>query len=172
MPAETLVDTSFVVEVLSPRQPLHLACRTWMEHMAANGTTIYFNRLLEIELAETLYQIALKERHPRDWRRYRHDGRARRRANRLLQRGGNAWTSLLAAFNYAAYDLGEVANRVPELMSRYGLASYDAIHAATAVESGVGAIVTLDAGFASLPQSLLTIYTNASRVSVCRQRRP
>lgn len=142
-----------------------------MEQMAANRTTIYFNRLLEIELAETLYQIALKENHPKDWRRYRHDGRARRRANRLLQGGGNAWAGLLSAFNHAVYELGEVANRVPDLMSRYGLASYDAIHAATAFESGIGVIATLDAGFASIPQSLLTVYTNASRVTVCRLRR-
>jgi predicted nucleic acid-binding protein len=172
VPPEILVDTSFIVEFLSPRQPYHVACRTFMELMAANGTTIYFNRLLEIELAETLYQIALKERHPRDWKRYRHDGRARRRANRLLQAGGTAWTGLLEAFSYAVFEIGDVASGVPDLMTRYGLASYDAIHASTAIESGVGVIVTLDTGFASLPQSLLTVYTNASRVSDCRRWRP
>ena len=172
MPSHTVVDTSFIVEFLSPRQPHHVACRTFMELMAANGTTIYFNRLLEIELAETLYQIALKERHRTDWKRYRHDGRARRRANRLLEAGGNAWTGLLSAFSYAAFEIGEVAGHVPDLMTRYGLASYDAIHAATAIESGIHVIVTLDTGFASLPQSLLTIYTNSSRLPDCRRWRP
>jgi predicted nucleic acid-binding protein len=33
-------------------------------------------------------------------------------------------------------------------MIGYGLASYDAVHAASAVAAGAGAIVTLDTGFA------------------------
>jgi predicted nucleic acid-binding protein len=144
-----------------------------MGQLAASKTVIYFNRLLELELAETLYQIALKESHPKDWVRFRHDGRARRRANRLLQGGFSAWASLLSAFNHAIFEVEEVANRVPDLMSRYGLSSYDAVHAATAIESGVGAVLTLDAGFASVPQSLIhTIYTNTARVTSCRQHRP
>lgn len=141
--------------------------------MAVSRTTIFYNRLLEAELAEALYQIALKERHPRDWKRYRHDGRARRRANGLLRRVGGAWDDLVAAFNHGIYDVGEVAHRMPDLMTRYGLASYDAIHIATAIESGVGVIVTLDASFASVPQALVPIiYTNASRVRTCQLYRP
>ena len=142
-----------------------------MERMSVAGTTLHFNRLLNMELAEALYQIALRERHRTDWRRFRHDGRARRRANRLLQRADAAWTSLLTAFSFAVYDLAEVSGRVPGLMTAYGLGSYDAVHAATAIESGVNRIVTLDTAFASLPQSLLAVYTNASRVPTCRQRR-
>lgn len=34
------------------------------------------------------------------------------------------------------------------------------------------AIVTLDTGFALLPPSLLTIYTDRSRLASCRAKRP
>ena len=52
--------------------------------LAEAGTTFYFNRLLELELEETSFLIALKERHPKNWRRYRYDGRVRPRASRLM----------------------------------------------------------------------------------------
>lgn len=56
-------------------------------------------------------------------------------------------------------------------MTAYGLASYDALHAASAVAAGAQAIVTTDTGFAHLPSSLLTIYTDHSRLASCRNKR-
>jgi len=55
-------------------------------------------------------------------------------------------------------------------MAAHGLASYDAVHAATALEAGVTAIVTTDAGFASLPKRIV-LYVDASRVTACRRFR-
>jgi len=46
-------------------------------------------------------------------------------------------------------------------MTSYGLASYDAVHAAGAIAAEADAIVTIDTGFALLPPSLLTVYTTA-----------
>ncbi len=40
------------------------------------------------------------------------------------------------------------------------------------VTRGVFAIVTLDTGFALLPASLLTVYTDRSRLDSCRKKRP
>ena len=57
-------------------------------------------------------------------------------------------------------------------MTSYGLASYDAVHAASAITAGAEAIVTLDTGFALLHPSLLTVYTDRSRVASCRSKRP
>lgn len=57
-------------------------------------------------------------------------------------------------------------------MTGYGLASYDAVHAATAIAAGAEAIVTLDTGFALLPQSMLAIYTDRTRLAFCRAKRP
>jgi len=57
-------------------------------------------------------------------------------------------------------------------MTAYGLASYDAVHAASAIAAGAEAIATTDAGFALLPASLLLIYVDRSRVTSCRAMRP
>lgn len=58
------------------------------------------------------------------------------------------------------------------LMVDYGLASYDAVHAASAITAGAEALVTTDTGFARLPASLLAIYTDRSRLASCRSKRP
>jgi hypothetical protein len=57
-------------------------------------------------------------------------------------------------------------------MTDHGLASYDAAHAASAIAAGAKAIVTLDTGFALLPASHLTMYTDRSRLASCRAKRP
>lgn len=166
-----MVDTSFVVEALLPAQTHHPAARAYLDRLADAGTIVVFNELLEIELAEVAYQIALKERHPKNWKRYRHDGRARRRANRLLTDVLSAWAQVLTAFDHARFALSDVKTQVPRLMTAHGLASYDAVHAATAAVAGVSAIVTTDAGFASLP-ARVELYVDASRVGPCRRFRP
>ena len=56
-------------------------------------------------------------------------------------------------------------------MTDYGIASYDAVHTASAVAAGAEAIVTTDTGFALLPSSLLAIYTDRSRLASCRSKR-
>jgi len=68
--------------------------------------------------------------------------------------------------------LGDTASAARSFMTGYGLASYDAVHAASAVAAGAGAIVTLDTGFALLPASLLAVYTDRSRLASCRRKRP
>jgi len=57
-------------------------------------------------------------------------------------------------------------------MTGYGLASYDAVHAASAIAASAKAIVTLDTGFALLPSGQLAIYTDRPRVASCRNKRP
>jgi hypothetical protein len=81
LPAEVLLDTSYVVEALIVSQPLHTAAVNFLVRLATEDVRIRFSSLLELELAETAFQIALKENHPKDWKRFRHDGRARRRAS-------------------------------------------------------------------------------------------
>ena len=130
-----------------------------------------YSRLLELELAETIFQIALKERHPKDWKRYRSDGRARRRAKTLLSRTESAWQAVVAVIPTTVVDVDSAAPKVPALMGDYGLASYDALHLATAVQAGVTSIVTIDAGFAAAPASLADLYVDATRIGSCRKRR-
>ncbi len=68
-------------------------------------------------------------------------------------------------------DLSDVAELVPGLMKDYGLASYDAIHVATALQSKTKALVTIDAGFGAVPERHCELYVDVSRVASCRRRR-
>jgi predicted nucleic acid-binding protein len=79
---------------------------------------------------------------------------------------------LLASADHVAVPIASIAEDASALMTDYGLASYDAVHAASAIAAGAEAIATTDAGFALLPASLLRIYTDRSRVRACRAMRP
>lgn len=68
-------------------------------------------------------------------------------------------------------ELSDIEDLVPDLMTSCGLASYDAIHVATAIASGTRAVVTLDAGFAAVPAGELTLYVDPGRIAACRNRR-
>lgn len=170
-PAHVVLDTSFIVDALISSQPLHAQCRTFLVALAGAESAIVFNRLLEIELAEAAFQLALKERFQRHWRRHRRDGRVRRRATRLMADVLWAWDEIKAVMPSRCIELEEVMSEVPRLMGRYGLASYDAVHAASALRAGVAEFVTLDVGFAAVPATFLTLYANEARVARCRELR-
>lgn len=130
-----------------------------------------FNRLLEVELHETLFNVALKERHGKRWANARYDGRVRRRAGRLLEAGASAWSELLDSLAWSPIDLSEVVEDVPGLMRRYGFRSYDAVHAASLGVVGLNDMAMLDHGFAALPQARLTLHTTDARAVTMRRRR-
>lgn len=165
------LDTSFVVEALISTQPLHSACSGFLRRLDDSGISITTSDLLPVELAEAIFGIALKERWGSRWRGHRADGRARRRAARLLDETISRYETMLLRVAHFPVPLSDVASAARSLMTRYGLASYDAIHAASSIAAGAEAIVTLDTGFALLPASLLTIYTDRSRLASCRGKR-
>lgn len=150
----------------------HDAARGFLERLAEAKSTLVFNELLQLELRETAFKIPLVERFSKDWKRRRHDGRSLRRARRLVQETMEAWEELLSAFTYLEVQVTEVMENVEELMGAFGLSSYDAIHVATAEYARAPTLVTTDAGFASVPEGRLTIYTNTGRVGPCRRMRP
>jgi predicted nucleic acid-binding protein len=170
-PPEVTVDTSFAVNVLVPREQHHRESRAFADQLATAGATLVFNRLLELELREAAFRIALKERYPKDWRHRRHDGRSLARAGRLAADAFESWQELTSGFDVLLIELHEVEDRIGELMNRFGLASYDAVHAATAEFAGAPVVVTTDVDFARVPADRLTIYTNAGRVGSCRRIR-
>jgi len=132
---------------------------------------LYFSRLLDLELAETAYRIALTERFgTKRHRAMRTDGRALRRAFRLTTQLQESWLAVLAASRWARVEVEVVMPDVPLLMAR-GLGSYDAVHAATAIAVGVNALVTLDKGFGLVREEDLVIVTDATYLRGCRQHR-
>jgi predicted nucleic acid-binding protein len=95
-PGEIVLDTSFVVDALVTTQPRHEACLRFVFEISEARTTVFFNRLLEAELWEAVYAVALRKLHPR--RRIaeiRLDGRARRRATRLRAEVEEEWNDVL-----------------------------------------------------------------------------
>lgn len=93
LPDPIALDTSFVVEALLATQPLHDVCDAFLRRIFDSGASVVTSELLRIELAETAFAIAMKERWGRRWRAHRTDGRsppARRTAaarHRLALRG-------------------------------------------------------------------------------------
>jgi predicted nucleic acid-binding protein len=171
-PKRVVVDTSVVVEAIVPNTPTHDACAELFQALSDAGTTIVYNGLLTTELAETLFRLALLDRWGRkQWRRARYDGRARRRAGRLLSAGLGAWQDILDSVNSSRVGHDEVSDDVYELMRRYGLGSYDTVHAATALKEGIPDIATLDQGFAALPPSAARIHTTYRRLPQMRNVR-
>jgi len=80
------------------------------------------------------------------------------------------YEALLSPVNHLPIPVRRVTADARVLMTDFGIASYDAVHAASA--AGAEAIVTLDTGFALLPSAQLAIYTDRSRLASCRDKRP
>lgn len=171
-PGVLALDTSFVVEALIETQPLHKNCARFLSQLVEAETAVVSSELLEVELAEAAFAITLKQRWGGRWRRHRTDGRSRRPARRLLSDVTTRFDELLSSVDHVSVPVGRMASSAATLMTGYGLASYDAVHAATAIAAGAEAIVTVDSGFALLPQSMLAIYTDRTRLAFCRAKRP
>lgn len=172
-PKTVVLDTNVVAEALLPNEPEHATCRAVLRRFATEGTAVVFNRLLEIELWEAVFNLALRERHPRkNIRHVRYDNRVRPRAARLLRQAQQAWEDdVLDPLAWSRIEMDEVAEDVPKLMQEYGLQSYDAVHAATLMDSEITDFVTRDGGFAVLPPALATLHTTQTRLAGTRARR-
>jgi predicted nucleic acid-binding protein len=171
-PDELVLDTSFVFDALVSGEPRHEACREFLARIAEAGSVVYFNRLLEAELWELAYKAAIKERHRKgDWKKLRLDGRYRVPAKALQEEVESAWRDALKGLSWVEIEMREAAPWVPAVMADWGLSSFDAFHAATAVYADVEAIVTLDAHFGQVPPAYVDLYVPANRVAPCRQRR-
>jgi predicted nucleic acid-binding protein len=171
-PARVALDTSLMVRAVVETQPLPGICLAFLARLRAAGTTLVISDLLEAELAEAVFGLPLSERWGRGWRRYRIDGRTRRPARKHMADARKKYWQLIAPAEHVAAPISAVIDQAVSLMSDYGLASYDAVHAATAIAAGAEGIATTDAGFGLLPSSLLTIYTDRSRLVSCRAKRP
>ena len=167
-----MLDTSVVAEALLPSQPEHTQCVVLFNRLVAAQTTVVFNRLLEVELDQVLFNVAMKDQHPGKAIRYiRADGRVRRRAKRLLEQGRESWAELLDTLPWLRVELEEVSEDATTLIGTYGLQSYDAVHAATLLATGLSDLVTRDHDFASLPQQQVTLHTTSSRLASTRRKR-
>jgi predicted nucleic acid-binding protein len=171
-PAAVVIDTNVVVEAFLSDESEHAACEEVFRRFASHGTLVVFNRLLELEMWEVVFNQALRRdvphRHRRQ-RRFDHD--SRRGATEALIRAERYWSELLGTLDWRCVEVDDVADAVPDLMRNYGLQSYDAVHAATLLASGVTDMVSRDAGFAVLLPEDATLHTTRRRLGRTRARR-
>ncbi|HEX4805410.1 MAG TPA: type II toxin-antitoxin system VapC family toxin [Conexibacter sp.] len=171
-PEAVVVDTNVVAEALLEHEPEHVACDAVLRRLGAARTIVVFNRLLEMELWEVVFNHALRREAPRAEQRHRRFTRdGRRGPSAAVSRAERLWTETLSGIDWQCVELHEVADAVPDVMRAYGLQSYDAVHAATLLRSGVTDMVTRDAGFAVLMPEDATLHTTRRRLGRTRARR-
>jgi len=171
-PDAVVVDTNVVAEALLRHEPEHDACDELVRRLVQARTVVIFSRLLEAELWEVVFNHALRTHTGRrDIRHSRYRRDARHAASLMLDRAIRDWKEMLDALDWQCVELHQVADAVPDLIRAYGLQSYDAVHAATLLTSGVTDMVTRDAGFAVLMPEDATLHTTRRRLSRTRARR-
>ncbi|WP_390623372.1 type II toxin-antitoxin system VapC family toxin [Subtercola endophyticus] len=170
LPRDVVLDTSFLVRAFVDSEPLHAICKTYLEALVAADVNVFFNSITDIELAEVAFRIAIRERHG-NRRGARNDGRITGRAGRLTQELMESWELTLSTLNHARIEVGEVSGDYLALMTKHGLSSMDAVHAATALYVKADGLVTTDAGFGNIPAAHLRLFVDSSRVASCRRRR-
>jgi predicted nucleic acid-binding protein len=166
------LDTSFVVEALLTTQPLHHACSAFLKRIFDSGVVVVTSDLLAVELAESAFAITLKERWGGAPARTPHRRTLPPPRHTAAESHHMSYEALLSPVNHLPIPIRRVTADARVLMTDFGIASYDAVHAASAIAAGAEAIVTLDTGFALLPSAQLAIYTDRSRLASCRNKRP
>ena len=163
LPKEIALDTCFVVDALHERQPRHRHATAFLAGLVENQTRLVYNRLLEIELADTASKLAVAEIHAGNvWDRWATDGRVRRRAGRIAKDMLDAFHAVVALVPSICVELEEVVDAVPNDMRRWGLRSNDAVMARTALYAASGVLVTNDKGLARVPEAQLRLYADAA----------
>jgi predicted nucleic acid-binding protein len=170
VPLDVVLDTSFLVNAFVDSEQLHTVCERYLEKLVAAEATVYYNAITDLELAEVAFRLAIRERHG-NRRGARNDGRITARAGRLAEELMTAWELTLSTVTNVRVEVGEVAGDYLPLMTKYGLGSMDAVHAATALFVEADGLVTTDAGFGNVPMTDLRLFVDSSRVASCRRRR-
>lgn len=171
LPGLIAVDTSAVVAALIDSEPQHTIYADAFARLVGDGAVLGYSELLEVELAEASFAIALKRRHGGRWHARRRDGRVRSAGARLHDDVQERWTAIITNVDHRPVPISSVTTDTPWLMRAFGLNSYDAVHAATAIYLN-SAILARDVHFGSLPAALLSIYTDSTRLAASRAGRP
>ena len=170
LPDPIALDTSFVVEALLATQPLHPACSAFLKRIFDSGVAVVTSDLLPVELAESAFAITLKERWGGRWRGHRTDGRSRRPATRRLNQTVTRYEALLSPVNHVP--VPRVTTRRQglddRLRNRFLRRRTRCQRDRRRRRGDRHARHRLRA----LPASLLAIYTDASRLASCRNKRP
>lgn len=168
-----VLDTSAIAVALLEDQGSHSEYAAFLLRAVENGTTFAYCELVDLELAQACSKRA-RAQHGGDRSLFVPEGR------RLIADVFGRWRAILSQTQSVRMPLGvsddprvlgsPVRDAAFGLIERYGLDSYDATHAATAIILGAP-IVCADRGFAYAPGELLTIITDSAGAEECRRVR-
>lgn len=169
-PEVVVLDTSAVALVLFEDQQTHGEYADFLTRAVRVKTTLVYCEMLDLELAQVCVKAA----------RFQHDGRRERfipAGRTLIREVFGRWRALYSATDSQRVPVGPseipdvvgspVRDAAFHLIEQYGLDSYDATHAATAVLFGAP-LVCADKGFAHVPEEVLTIITDSTIAIECR----
>jgi predicted nucleic acid-binding protein len=173
-PPETVaLDTSAILRALLEDQSSHAEYADFLQRAVRAGTTLAYGELVDLELAQTCIKAA---RAACDGDRARAVPRGRQLIAEVFQR----WRELMSQTSSVRVPLGlshqpdvlgsPVRDTAFHLIEHYGLDSYDATHAATAMIAGAP-LVCADRGFAHVPEQLLVLITDDEGAWECRRLR-
>jgi len=98
-------------------------CDAFLKRIFDSGVTVVTSELLRLELAETAFANAMKERWAGKWRAHRTDGRSRPRAGRRMNDTISRYQALLAPVDHIPVPPGDITTVAIDFMTKYGLAS-------------------------------------------------
>lgn len=152
-PRDVYLDTSLVVAAMIVGSPHHRAARAYCERLTLERSNVYFSQFLRVELLQAIRSIATDPdalpgviRRRNRLGKWGFDDQARRA---WFAYGTAQFEQLMSQFDTVLelpFTL-EAWRRCAAIMWRHQIKSYDAFHAATALEHGVRTFASLDKHF-------------------------
>ena len=161
-------------------QPGHEEYTNFLARTVRARSTIAYGELLDLELAQTCVKLARARIEAARGSAEDRKLEAITLGQRLLTDVFSRWRDLISLTDSVRIPIGaperagEFGSPVRDtaflLIEQFGINSYDATHAATAMRLGAP-LLCADAGFADIPADYLTLFTGSRILDRCRKSR-
>ena len=156
LPEIIYLDTSFMISVLFRNQTYHIQSLKFIERLQEEQPIIIFSELIKPEVWCATVSICIRNdfgRSVRIQKVLRDNPLVIRRYHKITKKVYDDFLELCKGFTHWAFiPVDEnILKKALELMGRFSLGSYDAIHIATMLAWNVGDIACFDQGIENLP---------------------
>ncbi|MFJ3382026.1 hypothetical protein ACIPJ2_16640 [Curtobacterium sp. NPDC090217] len=165
LPANVVVDTSFMAAALDESAPEHEAAAVFLARLTQARTTIFFNDLVDLEMHDVAFALAARGPSAGG---SGVDGTVGVLARSMLAR----WRAVLAHAEAVHVDVALTIDDLQYYMGQFGLSAQQAAHVGTSFLSQAQRILTVDVDFGRVDERTLRIYTPERLVRATRARRP
>ena len=161
-PTSVYLDTSVVSAASIAAIPHHGACHRFLAELIESEARVVFSQILRLEFSQVWFRLPkspyLDAEMVRTFRLRAWDRRPAVREQWMAE-GATRFTALTTRFHESVevpFDL-PIWSLANELMAHHRLRSHDAVHAATALRSGVLDLASVDADFRRVPNLRLRL---------------